>query len=183
MYPHPARFGSTVKFVGGLRAPRQLKEDTVYLFDFQSKLKRLNPLLCVHVEKANRIAPGVFVTGIYLRQPKRHASAAKTNTNYASLEQREILQSAAEGHKDVFVHGVSTNYVPEYDIFDLDREKLLMPGYRTILLALVKKGLCPLDRARRVFNCSSLGDTDWDKITLVQRMSWAKGNRPERKFK
>lgn len=155
----------------------------MYLFDFQNKLKKLNERLYVNTEKVNRIAAGVFATGIYLKSGGRNKVSEKLNVNYADSSVQGYLRGLKSGEQDTFVCGVSTNFVPEYDVYDLDREKILMPGWRTIALALVRKELCTIEKARRVFRCKSLGDTDWDKLQFPQRLQWAKGDRPERKFK
>ena len=155
----------------------------MYFFDFNAKLKQLNARLYTNIENVTRTSPGVFSTGIYLKAGKRDKGADKVNTNYAEGSARELLRALQEGSRDTYLMGVSTNFVPEYDVYDLDRGKILMPGWRDIVLRLVKKEVCTLERARKVFNRRSLGESDWDRLSFPQRFQWAKGDRPKREFK
>jgi hypothetical protein len=154
----------------------------MYLFDFQPKLKKLNKSLYVNTDNVNRVSAGVFTTGIYVRAAGQSKKVEGVNTNYAQSDASRYLRELRSGQLDAFVCGVSVNFVPEYDIYDLDREKILMPGWRTIALTLVRKELCSLEKAKRVLKCNSLGESDYDRLPFAQRLQWSKGDRPERKF-
>ena len=42
-------------------------------------------------------------------------------------------------------------------------------GWRGVLTELVKRRLVTLDRARSVFGCSSLGETDYDRMSYDEK--------------
>lgn len=151
----------------------------MYTKDFEKKLKRLNPHLYVDYRDARKASPkyDYLLTGIYLRVTKRDKlKYSKASYEGLSQEQRAYLRDKEAGHFDVHVGGVCLQIVPEYDIFDISGCQLLVPGYRSILLSLVKKGYVDLKKAKRVFACSSLGESDYDnqdffgKIKLIKAL-------------
>lgn len=152
----------------------------MYLFDFRAKLKKLNPLLYVYVDDVRRVSGAICTTGIYLRQPKKSKVVSRGKVNRAEAPLQKLLDDRASGARDAYIGPVGVNYVPEYDMFDLDRERILLPGWRSIVRNLVDKGLCTLDHARKVFKCRSLMESDWDQMSFTRKLQWAKGDRPER---
>lgn len=149
----------------------------MYLFDLQTKLKKLHRDLYVHVDEVNNMHCGLVSSGIYIKNSTRAQDNTGSGKNYANAQTRKHLEDLESGQRAKFVMGVCLNYVPEYDIYDLTRDKILMPGWRTIATRLVKLDIVTLDKAKKVFKCRSLGETDWDKARLYQRIRWVKGDR------
>ncbi len=144
----------------------------MYISDFQGYLKRLNPLLYVNNEKAQlrMEGHGFLVGGIYLRKAIQRRNIKQDHWHYAdSKKEREFLEASHTGKMDKFVTGLTVNHIPEFDYFDKETGKLLARGYRTILQILINKRLADKTKVKQVFRCSSLGEADYDKLTLQQR--------------
>lgn len=144
----------------------------MYISDFQNNLKRLNSLLYVNTEKAQlrMQGHGFLVGGIYLRKAIQHRNIKQDHWHYAdSKKEREFLEASHTGKMDKFVTGLTVNHIPEFDYFDRETGKLLARGYRTILQIIINKKLVVNSKAKRIFRCSSLGEADYDKLTLVQK--------------
>lgn len=82
------------------------------------------------------------------------------------------MEMKENGQAGEFICGVSI-WTPEYDRFDLETGTLLMRGWRSLVLYLVKKEICTLERAKRVFG-NSLGETDYDKLHFEQKLAKAR---------
>jgi len=130
-------------------------------FDFKSKLQRLNPLLYV--------VDGVQVSSIYQRVQKR--SDIKSNYNYLEREAAKLLEAQESGLVDEHICGIPKDFIPEWDEFKLDTGHIVRRGYRSILKILIEKKLCTLERARKVFNCPSLLEADFDRMTIPQKIA------------
>jgi hypothetical protein len=148
----------------------------MYVFDFQKKLQKLNDKLYIKIDERTSIGTGLYSTGIYLKRAER----AKVNTTSGDKaliygQQQKYLRALEKGDLDHYIMGVCLNYVPEYDIFDLAREKLLMPGWRSILLQLWRKKIINIEDAKKVFRCKSLGISDWDNLSFFAKMRKCKG--------
>ena len=142
--------------------------------DFSSKIKELNDHLYVKTDDRNEIAEGFHVSGVYYKQPGRVESRFKNNKNLVHAKHENYLLALEAGELDKFICGVCLEIVPEYDVFDLAYDRMLAPGWRKVVLRLVKLDLCTLVKARKVFNCSSLGEHDYDKMGFFDRLRWAK---------
>lgn len=142
------------------------------LCDFQSKLKRLNEDLYVKTDERVKHANDFWLSGIYLKATRQTIRGDK---NYAGdTAQRKYLEELENGNLDKYICGVCLNHIPEYDIFDFELTRLLASGWRKIVLRLVKMNLCTLAEARKVFNCSALGESTYDKMKFFDRFNWAK---------
>lgn len=143
----------------------------MYLFVFREKLSQLNPLLYVDTDKATQVNEEWRVAAIRLR--KGRASAERTSVVGLQADAARFLSDSESGNIDEVVGGVPLEWVPEYDLLDpkAERPRLLAKGWRSIVQALVKRGLCSVERARQVFS-RSLGETDYDRSSLEQR--WAR---------
>lgn len=147
---------------------------TLLIGDFNLLIKKLNDRLYVKTDERKEIAEGFWVTGIYYKEPERVISRYKNNKNAVHGQHEKYLNALEAGELDKFITGVCLNVVPEYDIFDLAYNRMLAPGWRKIVLKLVQHKLCTLEKARKVFKCSSLGEHDYDKMKFFQRLAWAK---------
>ena len=142
----------------------------MYIFDLQNKLRKINKDLYVKQDEINQMSCGLISSGIYLKNPGRSKDMTGSNKNLVIAQQRKYLEAVEAGHLDKFIIGVCLNYVPEYDIFDLERERILMPGWRTVAMRLVKMKVASLDKVRKVFQCKSLGESDWDNKNMFERI-------------
>ena len=134
------------------------------LGDFQYKLQKLNPRLYIRTEQARTETDGSRHAGLYLKEPERMALRFEHDLNLVHHMQERYLKALAAGELDRFICGVCIDDVPEYDRFNLESDRIQAPGWRTVSLSLVKKQICSLARVRKVFNCASLGEFDYDQL-------------------
>ena len=140
----------------------------MYTFDLAAKLERLNSRLYIDTQNGRELAEGWWVSGIYLRSPERRER--RISESRLGGAGRQVYDAAVAGQKDKYIAGISLTWVPEYDIFSTEGEyELLAPGWRSLVMNLVKQRLVSLDQARKVFNCSGLGEQTYDKLSLVER--------------
>lgn len=147
---------------------------TMTLDNFKHKLKQLNSKLYVKTDERTHNGGDFYLSGIYFKKRERkNIRSMGDSINYAETEQIKYLQALEAGDLDTFICGICLNHVPEYDVFDLARETMLMPGWRKIVLRIVKLRLCDIDKARKVFS-SSLGLQTYDHMKYLKRLAWAK---------
>jgi hypothetical protein len=144
------------------------------LFTFVEKLMKVEPSLYVHRQG--------HIAGIYKRSNQRRAVISRQDLQYATPEQQKFIEALAKGLKDQYTKvGVNPEFVPEYDVFDLETGRLVAPGWRGILVRLASRKFISLSRARKHFGCAGLGTNDFDKMGFEARLKRAqeleKGNQ------
>jgi hypothetical protein len=147
----------------------------MYLFEFKRKLARLNSKLYINEKNRKEVRPGYYTTGIYLKEAGKHKRGlTDRQMGYADADQRRRLEDDYAGHIDKFLCGCPTEWVSEWDLFDLERNMIIAIGWRSILKQLIRKGAFTLNRARKEFNCSSLMEADYDKLNLGGKLKLVK---------
>lgn len=116
---------------------------------------------------------GLRHAGIYLKQTKQAGLSSDVKGHGHHLVEK-YYAALESGQLDKYLAGVCLERIPEYDIFNEDYTKMEIPGWRTIILRLVQAKVTTLERARKVFECSSLGESDYDKLSLAGKMRLAK---------
>lgn len=151
------------------------RQKAMLIGDFQNRLKRVNPLLYVQTEMSVKREEGHRHSGIYLKNPKRQQMNVSTE-DYGSVNPNHIkyLEALEKGELDSFICGICIDFIPEYDIFNLEYSRLCVPGWRSIALTLVNKKVATLDKVRKAFNCKGLGESDYDKMSFFQKLEFAK---------
>jgi hypothetical protein len=109
---------------------------------------------------------------LVLKFGKRTIYRAVGAKNYVDSDTRKFMEMKENGQAGEFICGVS-EWTPEYDRFDAESGTLVMRGWRSLALFLVKKGVCSLERAKRVFG-QSLGETDYDRLNFDQKLRLAR---------
>lgn len=140
--------------------------------DFKYKLAKLNPNLYVRTDDSTKME-GLHHAGIYLKQVKQ-AGLSYDTKGRGSVNVERYFQELESGNLDKFLCGICIEWIPEFDIFNKEYTKISIPGWRTTLLRLVQSKAIELDKARKVFNCSSLGLSDYDKLNFFAKMQFAK---------
>lgn len=150
----------------------------MYLFDLQAKLKEVDPNLYVKTDHRIEATPGVFSSGIYLKANRRKANAiSRSDVGLAGKDVMTRLLDSYTGQLDVYLGGVTLDWIPEYDEFHCESGRLIRKGWRSVALSLVKQGVCSLDKVRKVFG-SSLGEASYDKLTYEQKLYKARQEMP-----
>jgi len=139
--------------------------------NFKTKLTKLNSRLFIKSDSAKKDGQFRF-SGIYYKEPERDKiSASSGDRNYAHVSQQKYLNELAAGNLDKFICGTCIDFIPEYDIIDTERSRIVAAGWRSILLRLVSLKLTTMDRARKVFSCPSLGEADFDRASFFEKLN------------
>jgi len=149
----------------------------VYLFDFQSKLAKLNPNLYVNTKEVRHIRGDWHSTGIYLRNSGGRKGRTSTGRAYVSAAASKLLEDTMAGRVDKYIGPVPASFVPEYDVFHFDKfgeGRISAVGWRTILCNLVRKGLLDSRKTKKIFDCRGLGESTYDRSSGSQKMATAK---------
>lgn len=139
--------------------------------DFQSKLRKLDPNLYVRTDDVRVLENGLKHAGVYYKQKKQAVKSNKVDRLHASSEQQKYLNALEKGELDFYVCGICIDILPEYDIINTNYGRIVSLGWRTVLLRLVEHKITTLEKARKVFNCSSLGESDFDKANFHQKLA------------
>lgn len=140
--------------------------------DFTHKLRQLDSRIIVKTDQPTKM-DGLWHSGIYLQQV-RQAGLSKGTKGHGTAQQEKFYSELETGQLDKFLCGVCIEWVPEFDIFNAEHTKIAVPGWRTILMRLIQSKLVTKDKARKVFNCQSLGEIDYDRLTFFGKLEFAK---------
>lgn len=139
----------------------------LFIFDFQHKLKKLNPSLFVNDSNANARDGEWKVLGLYLRRTAQSERFTEFQKVMLDGDARRYIDAQESGHAAEHVCSVPANWVPERDIFGADG-KLLAKGWRTIVMNLIARRIVNRERATAVFG-TSLGETAYDRMSFEDR--------------
>jgi len=100
----------------------------------------------------------------------------KEDYKFSAKESREIEEN------DTYLGFCTVKHVPEGNWYG-ENGRLIARGWREFLLLLANKNLIPIEKARRIFQCPSLGTSSYDKLDTQQKYLkyWHKEN-PYKKF-
>ena len=147
----------------------------MYAFDLQSKLKRLNERLYIDATQKRQVGTldgePVYSAGIHEKFARRQE--ATKNIHYAKADAQKYLEQVNSGETK-FHGGIGYPWVPEYDVFDLKNNQLIMRGWRSLLTHLARVGVIDIRKARSVFGCNELGLCAYDKLDYVRKLELAK---------
>lgn len=156
-------------------------EEMMLLCDFQKKLSLIDSRLYIKTDKRVRMDWGVNYHGLYYKEAGReHMKTTSAMRNTVHAKHAEYLEALERGELDKYICGVAADAVPEYDIFSFEHSRLVIPGWRTIAMELIRRKLCSVDRARQVLNCAGLGTQTYDLLTFFNRMAFCKKRLLER---
>lgn len=148
---------------------------SMLLTDFKAKLRRLDTRLEIQHANPQLRENNLKFAPLYYKSPRREFSKiAKTDRNLVHSGHAQYLDALEKGVMDIYVTAICLDFIPEYDIFNKEYTKLAVIGWRSVLLMLVKKNIVSLDKARKVFNCQSLGEHDYDKMDIFGKLNFAK---------
>lgn len=145
----------------------------MYLFDLQSKLRRCNEDLFVQTDRGLTVAHEIPSHPLMLRWGQRHRGFSSVGKHYMDSDTQKLMAMKENGQAGQYICGVSA-YSPEYDIYELETGVLKVRGWRSVAMFLVNKKICTIERARRAFECESLGTTRYDKAGWDQKVAWAR---------
>jgi len=139
----------------------------MYLFDLQAKLSQCNDRLRVMTDRRVEVLSEIPSHPLMLNFGERGKRFNSWGKHYMDTTTQKYMEMKENGQAGQYVCGVSS-WTPEYDWFE--GGVLKARGWRSLALFLVKKGICSIERARRAFNCESLGTTDYDRLEYDQKL-------------
>lgn len=137
----------------------------------KEKLARIDKRLYVRDDVRRHVGGEFYSCPLYIRINKMDAT--KSNYSQLSPEAEQFLRGKEAGQFDEHICGVPWPWAPEFDVFDLDSGRELARGWRTIAQTLIRRGIAPKDKVRKVFG-ASIGETDWDRAGFEARKALRK---------
>ncbi len=144
---------------------------SMLLGDFKHKLKRLNENLYIADEA--RVMDGLKHSGIYLKGVRQRGLSWDTKGQGTS-KQEKYYAALESGELDKYMCGVCIEWLPEFDVYNAEYTRIAVPGWRTTLLRLIQSKVVTLDKARKIFECQALGESDYDNMTFFNKLQFAK---------
>lgn len=142
-------------------------------WEFETKLRRLNPRLYVGKRINPAYNPELLSTGIYLKD-QRDEDCVKVaeEASQISVDDEVEAPSAAQlrrlAENDRYLGFCTVRHIPEGNWYDT-KGKVTARGWRELLLCLSHLRLIDLQKARRIFNRPGLGVETYDRLTHQQK--------------
>jgi hypothetical protein len=151
------------------------KQSLMLLTDFKAKLRRIDTRLVIdHANPVTR-ENGLKFAPLYLKKARRsQVNVSKFDRNAVHASHAKYLDALESGVMDTYVTSICLDFIPEYDIFNMEYTKLAVVGWRSIGLMLVNQKIASLDKVKKVFGCSGLGESDYDKMDIFKKIEFAK---------
>ncbi len=145
------------------------------LTDFQAKLRRIDTRLFVNTERPDKRENGHKFGGLYFKKPRvEKVNVKKSDRNAVHENHAKFLDALETGQMDIYVTAICLDFIPEYDIFNMNYTRLSIMGWRSIALLLVEKKIATLEKVRKVFQCEGLGESDYDRAGFFGKIEIAK---------
>lgn len=151
------------------------EQPKMLLTDFQYKLRRIDTRLYIDTSKPFVRENGLRFCPLYLKKAKKmDITVQKSDRNQVSAAHANYLDALEKGVMDTYVTAICIDFIPEYDIFNIEYTKLAVMGWRSIGLLLRNLKIADLDKIKKVFNCNGLGESDYDRASLHGKLEIAK---------
>lgn len=145
------------------------------LMSLQDKLKKISPLFYIDNARPQIHENGLKFAALYMKRPRREAvNVADHQRNSISEGHAKYLDALEKGQMDIFVTSICLDFIPEYDIFNLEYTKLAVLGWRSLGLMLINRNMAPAERVKKAFNCAGLGESDYDRAGFFGKLEIAK---------
>lgn len=145
------------------------------LTDLQAKLRKIDTRLYIDTSRPVIRENGLKFGGLYFKKARKDEIAVqKSDRNKVHSSHAQYLDALERGEMDIYVTAICLDFIPEYDIFNMEYTKLASMGWRSVALLLVSKKLATLDQVRKAFDCRGLGESDYDKAGFFGKLEIAK---------
>lgn len=143
--------------------------------NLQRRLKQLDPRFYIDTESAKVRENSLRFAPLYFKKARRgESSVQKYDRNIVNAGHAQYLDALESGVMDTYVTAICLDFIPEYDIFNMEYTKLAVIGWRSLGLMLAERKIAPLDRIKKVFECEGLGESDYDKASFFGKLEIAK---------
>jgi hypothetical protein len=145
------------------------------LTDLQAKLRRIDTRLYIDTSKIVTRENNLRFAPLYFKKARKsEISVQKADRNSVNAAHAQYLDALERGEMDVYVSAICLDFIPEYDIFNIEYTKLAVLGWRSLGLMLVNQKIAALDKVRKAFHCNGLGESDYDKASYFGKLQMAK---------
>jgi len=141
----------------------------------QDKLKKIHPDLYIDTSKKETRENGLKFSALYLKRPrKQRVNVAESSRNIISEGHAKYLDAVETGQLDIFVTSICLDFIPEYDIFNMEYTKLAVLGWRSLGLMLIKRKIASAEKVKKGLECAGLGESDYDRASFFGKIEIAK---------
>ena len=143
--------------------------------NLQRRLRRIDSRLYIDADSAKVRENGLKFAPLYLKKARKsEIRVQQSDRNIVSAAHAQYLDALEKGVMDTYVTAICLDFIPEYDIFNIEYSKLAVLGWRSLGLMLAKQNIAPLDKIKKVFECQGLGESDYDKASFFGKLEFAK---------
>jgi len=151
------------------------EQPKMLLMNLQRRLKQLDTRFYIDSDNAKVRENGLKFAPLYFKKARRgESSVQKSDRNSVSAGHAQYLDALESGVMDTYVTAICLDFIPEYDIFNIEYTKLSVIGWRSLGLMLARMGLAPMDKIKKVFECEGLGESDYDRASFFGKIEIAK---------
>ena len=143
--------------------------------DLQAKLRKIDTRLYIDNRSIVTKENGLRFAPLYLKKARKsEISVQKTDRNQVSAAHAQYLDALEKGVMDTYVTAICLDFIPEYDIFNMEYTKLAVLGWRSLALMIVRQKLADLSKVKRAFECKGLGESDYERASYFGKLEIAK---------
>jgi len=145
------------------------------LTDLQAKLRQIDTRFYIDTSKPVTKENGLRFAPLYFKKARKaEITVQKTDRNSVSAAHAQYLDALEKGEMDIYVSAICLDFIPEYDIFNMEYTKLSVIGWRTLAIMLVKQNFAAMDKVKKAFGCTGLGESDYDRASYFGKLEIAK---------
>lgn len=145
------------------------------LMSLQDKLKKVHPELYIDASSKQTRENGLKFSPLYLKRPRKASvGVAQHERNLVNEGHAKYLDALESGQMDIFITSICLDFIPEYDIFNMEYTKLAVLGWRSLGLMLIKRNVASADKVKKAFGCAGLGESDYDRASFFGKIEIAK---------
>ena len=145
------------------------------LMSLQDKLKKVHPELYIDTARKQVRENGLKFSALYLKRPRKASvGVAQHERNLVNEGHAKYLDALESGQMDIFITSICLDFIPEYDIFNMEYTKLAVLGWRSLGLMLINRKIAPAEKVKKAFGCAGLGESDYDRASFFGKIEIAK---------
>jgi len=151
------------------------EQPKMLLTDLQAKLRRIDTRLYIDASRPVTKENGLRFAPLYFKKARKSEIAVqKSDRNSVNAAHAQYLDALERGEMDTYVSAICLDFIPEYDIFNMEYTKLAVLGWRSLALMIVRQNIADIEKVRKAFNCQGLGESDYDKASYFGKLEIAK---------
>ena len=151
------------------------EQPKMLLTDLQAKLRRIDTRFYIDASRPVTKENGLRFAPLYFKKARKsEISVQQSDRNSVCAAHALYLDALERGEMDIYVSAICLDFIPEYDIFNMEYTKLAVLGWRSLALMIVRQKLADLSKVKRAFECKGLGESDYDRASYFGKLEIAK---------